>query len=174
MKRIVALLLLICLGATLFGCAREAGELRFYVIPAGAYHQNQTAEELLAIAKEKGRTAFTDENLDGVVWQDQAFQMKELNVLGGYQDGGSAILQAGAEDAFVLALGNRVIYAGGFQPKAGAAPVMNPYIADESAAVFTIKFDEKYGTGDPRWNEALYQYLADRRLLVSDLHQTEE
>ena len=174
MKKTLALLLWLCLVLTLCSCTHSAGKLQFYVVPAEAYNQNQTDQELLATAKEKGRPAFTDEDLEGVVWQEQLFQMKGLNVLGGYQDGGSAIFQAKAEDAFVLALGNRVIYTGGFEPKAGTAPHRNPYIADDSATVFSIKYDEKYGTADARWNEDLYQYLADRQLLVSNLHQKEE
>ena len=174
MKRIIALLLIGGLMLAACGCAPKAGELQFYVVPAEAYNQNQTDQELLATAKEKGRSVFTDQDLEGVVWQEQTFLLKELNVLGGYKDGGSAIFQAQAEDAFVLALGNRLIYAGGFAPKTGTTPHRNPYINDASATVFAIKFDEKYGTGDPRWNEDLYQYLADHQLLVSNFHQTEE
>lgn len=174
MKRFLAVLLVCCLGLSLGGCTKGAGELQFYVIPAGSFNPNQTDSELLATAKEKGRIAFTDEDLAGVVWKEQRFELKELNVLGGYRDGGSAIFQANPEDAFVIALGGRVVYAGGFAPKNGTVAHRNPYIKDESATVFTFCFEEKYGTADSRWNDTLYQYLADRQLLVSGIFEPEE
>ncbi len=174
MKRTIALLLVCCLMLALGGCTQKAGELHFYVLSAGDFNQNQTDGELLATAKEKGRLAFTDEDLHGVLWKEQQFELKQLNVLGGHQDGGSAIFQSDAEDAFVIALGGRVIYAGGFAPKTGSVPHRNPYIKDQDSTVFTVCYDEKYGQTDARWNETLYQYLADRQLLVSSFMEKED
>ena len=174
MKRIIAGALLGALLLALCSCGRTSADLTFYVLAEGTYSLNQTDEELFQLAKKQGRKALTQKDLNGVLWQEQRFELKGLNVLGACGDGGSALFQATAGDLFVVALGNRVLFSGGFAPKSGTLPVKNPYIKDETHTVFALCYDEKYGTADTRWNDTLYRYLADHQLLVSNIFEPEE
>lgn len=166
----MAAVLLVLLLGTLCSCAKTKEDLKFYVVSGSAIHAEMTDAQLLAAAKKKGRVAFTGADLKGWLWPTQQVQLQAVGALGNAGDGGSALFQAQAGDAFVLTLGSRILYAGGFKPGSGTTAVRNPYIEDESGAVFAIVYDRQYGAGeDPRANTALYDYLTDQQLLVTKI-----
>ena len=169
MKRFFLGLLALLLLLSLCGCKKSAGELKFYVLSAGDLKESMSDSDLLALAKSKGRLAFTDEQLSGWRWAEHEVKLKDPEVRGGARDGGSRLFQAGPQDLFVLALGGQLIYVGGFTAGSGTVtPTRSPYIADLDDSTFAIRFDSKYtDRSDPRGNERLYSFLTDRQLLVS-------
>lgn len=170
MKRFIALAAALVLLATLCACQKTKEDLKFYVVSADLLSSaDLDGEALLKLAKKKGRIAFTGANIKGYLWAEHRVQLQDINALGNMQDGGSRLFQAGPEDLFVMAIGNRVIYAGGFAAGSGSVnPPRNPYIQDENESVFAIRYDSRYGTGeDPRGSARLYDYLADQQLLIS-------
>lgn len=169
MKKLIPFCFILCLLLSLTGCSQTPADLKFYVVSAGEAKESTTDEELFRLARKKGRIALTGEDLQGVVWEEQKFQLKGLDTLGGSGNGGSAIFQSSAEDILVVALGNQLIYTGGFAPAAGSQARRNPYVQDESATVFTLQFDEKYGNQDARWSDKLYRFLQTNQLLLASL-----
>ena len=171
MKRIFALAAVLVLLFTMTGCKKTKEDLKFYVIPGEEISSDMGNDVLLQVAKTKGRVAFTGGDIAGWLWEDHRVQLQNVYVLGGVTDGGSKFFQAEAEDCFVLAIGNRVIYAGGFAPAEGAVrATRNPYIQDGTEDTFYLLCDRKYAEGeDPRTDSYLYNYLADQQLLVSTI-----
>ncbi len=171
MKKIIAFTAVLALFFTLSGCKKSKEDLVFYVVPGEAVTASMVDNSLLTTAKMKGRVAYTGEDLSGWLWEEHRVQLKDVAVTGGQTNGGSALFQADAGDIFVLAVGDRVIYAGGFAPATGSVKaIRNPYIQDGESDTFYLLCDQKYAQGeDPRVNTYLYDYLADQNLLVSTL-----
>lgn len=176
MKKIIAFAAVLVLLFTLTGCKKTKDELKFYVIPGEEVSAGMGEEVLLNIAKTEGRVAFTGSDIAGWLWEEHRVQFKNISVVGGAKDGGSTFFQAEAEDCFVLAIGSRVIYAGGFAPSSGSVrATRNPYIRDGADDTFYLLCDRKYGEGeDPRTDSYLYDYLTDQQLLVSTIQTIEK
>ena len=174
MKRLTFLLIPIIL-ITLAGCSKnKKSDLEFYIIERTHLSASYSDEEIVAITKEKGRLAYTGEDIEGYNWQTHTVILKENSIssLGAYNDenGGSAIFKTDDTYAFVLILDNSLIYYGGFEygSKNPALP-LQPYIQDSNDRTFKILFDEKYSEGkkDNRSNKSLYSFLQDNALLSS-------
>ena len=171
MRRMIALLVGALLLVTLCSCRKTKEDLKFYVVSGSEVTASMGDDAILAAAKKKGRVAFTGADIKGYLWASHRVQLQNVNALGGTRDGGSAFFQADPEDLFVLALGGKVLYVGGFAAGSSTVnPPRNPYIKDESSMVFSIIYDSKFGQGeDPRGNTVLYNYLTDQQLLVSKI-----
>lgn len=169
MKRLLLILITAVLLFSLCACRSQRADLKFYVLSAEDVTENMSDSALLSLAKKKGRLAFTGEQVQGYLWAEHQVRLKDVDVRGGAQDGGSRLFQTNAGDLFVLALGGRVIYTGGFEAGAGTVtPPRSPYITDIDETTFAICYDAKYtDCADPRGNERLYNFLTDRQLLVS-------
>lgn len=172
MKRILAFGLILCFLIGCFGCGGEKG-LEFYVLQEGSLKGNESDRDLLALAKEEGRLAFTQEDLEGYHWADHEIRLKAQPALGSVSDGGSRIFQAKEGDRFLLVLHGRLLYSGGFYSGSSSAQVqISPFIKDTSFQSFSIAFSSKYSEGaDPRASEKLYNYLAECQLLASKLNE---
>lgn len=172
MKRILACILTVgLLLLSLTACQTEQSDLVFYVIKAEDLPADAAESTLLSIAKEQGRVAFTGAEIERWHWEEQQVDLKEPNVRGGSGNTGSSLFQADAEDAFLLALGNEVLYFGGFKNDVGAMTLdRDPYIADLSTGTaFSLRCHHTYEAGeDPRRNDTLYDFLASFNLLASD------
>ncbi len=171
MKKIFSLILVVGLLFSMTGCKKTKEDLKFYVVEGSLVSAGMADGVLLNIARTKGRVAFTGADIAGWHWADHRVQLADLSVLGGVKDGGSRLFQAGAEDCFVLAIGNRVIYAGSFAPSSGSVrAVRDPYIQDGEEDTFYLLCDRNYADGeDPRVNSKLYDYLVEQQLLVSEI-----
>ena len=174
MKKLSFLLIILVLLASLCGCKGKE-TLQFYVVEGELLSGGESDGELLSIAKKRGRLVFTDADMEGYLWKDHTVRLKEAPVRGSMTDGGSRLFQAEPQDRFLLVLGNRVLYRGGFDEGSGSTtPQISPYIMDESNQSFSILFSSKYSEGeDPRGNERLYRFLTDRQLLSSKLNQNQ-
>ena len=166
-KRLIAVLILIMMLVCLAACKSGRADLKFYVLKNADVAENMSDPALLAAAKSKGRVAFTGEDIRGWYWADHQVLLRELSVYGGTQNGGSRLFQAEAEDVFILALGNRIIYSGGFEsavePLGDAKEI---YIVDGEKDNFAIACRGDYDAAeDPRNVTALYNYLAEYNLL---------
>ena len=161
MKRIVVFLMIALLLFSLCGCRAKAEDLTFYVLKKEDVPSSERM--LLSAAKEKGRTVFTGEELEGWLWAEHKIRLKNVNVKNTASQG-SALFQTDADDVFVLALGNKVLYEGGFDETAGGI-----YIRDAGERDFQILFSPSFGKEDLRSNTALYDFLVDQQLLVSQL-----
>jgi hypothetical protein len=128
---------------------------------------------LLQLAKEKGRIAFTGADIRGWYWADHQVLLRELSVKGGAVDGGSGLFQAKAEDLFICALGNEVLFVGGFSAAGDSASLPREiYIKDGSADNFAICVRNEYEQSeDPRNVEKLYDYLARYDLLTGERNE---
>ena len=171
MKKIWCFALVMVLLFTMTGCKKTKEDLKFYVVSGDAVSAGMADDVVLHTARQEGRVAFTGDDIAGWLWEEHRVQLAEVSVLGGSKDGGSRLFQAEAEDCFVLAIGDRVIYAGSFAPSSGSVrAVRNPYIQDGKDDTFYLLCDQKYAEGeDPRVNSYLYDYLADQQLLVSEI-----
>ena len=176
MKRILVFAMILTLFFTLTGCKKTKDQLKFYVIPGQEVSAEMGDDVLLNLAKTEGRVAFTGEDIAGWLWEEQRVQLKKLPVVGLAEDGGSAFFQAEAGDCFVLAIGNRVIYAGGFAPSSGSVrSTRDPYIRDGADDTFYLLSERKDGKGeDPRTDSYLYDYLVQQQLLVSAIQTVEK
>ncbi len=172
MKRIFAFAAVVVLLFTMTACKKTKEDLKFYVIPGEEISADMGNDVLLHTARTKGRVAFTGEDIAGWLWEDHRVQLQNVYVLGGATNGGSTFFQAEAEDCFVLTVGNRVIYAGGFAPASDSVrATRNPYIQDGEEDTFYLLCDRKYAEGeDPRTDPYLYDYLAEQQLLVSAIY----
>lgn len=173
MKKIWCFAMVFALFLTLTGCKKTKEDLKFYVVNADAVSAGVADDVVLNIARQKGRVAFTGEDIAGWLWEEHRVQLENVTVLGGSTDGGSRLFQAEAGDCFVLAIGDRVIYTGSFAPASGSVrAVRNPYIQDGEEDTFYLLCDQKYAEGeDPRTDSYLYDYLADQQLLVSEIQK---
>lgn len=168
MKRIIALFM--C-AALLLGlcCCRPAGEdLQFYVIRGKDARGITAPSALLRVAKEEGRLAFTGADLLSWQWDNHHITLREVSIAG--QNGaGSALFMAEREDLFLLVLNGEVLFAGEFE---GAQAVRNPmeiYIKDGEGDDFYLNCHRLYEEAeDPRNQSALYDYLIDMNLLISE------
>lgn len=172
MKKIAVLMILMALLCCLCGCKGEAS-LKFYVVEGEYLTGGESETEMLSIAKKSGRLVFTDADIEGYLWSEHRIRLKEAPVRGSIADGGSRLFQAEANDRFLLVLGNRVIYFGGFAAGSGSAAIqISPYIIDEGAQTFSIAYSSKYSEGeDPRGDQRLYRYLTEHQLLSSKLNE---
>lgn len=162
MKRIIAFLLAALMLFSLAGCRAERNDLVFYVLKKADVPAAESA--LLSAAREKGRAVFTGEELEGWLWSAQKVRLKTVNVKNTANQG-SALFQTESTDVFVLALGNEMLYHGGFD-ESGAGV----YIRDAGERDFELCFSDPYGEkSDPRSNTALYDFLVNQQLLVSEL-----
>lgn len=169
-KRIVALLLACLLLLGLCACQPARKDLKFYVVRGADVTDSMVNSTLLRVAKEKGRLAFTGEDIRGWYWKDHQVLLRDLAVKGGATDGGSALFQAKAEDLFLCVMGNEVLYVGGFSAAGdGVALLRDIYITDGEADNFAIACRTEYAAEkDPRNVEKLYNYLAQYDLLVGE------
>lgn len=175
MKRLISVIAVAVLLLTLTGCKKSKEDLKFYVVPGEAVTASMGDDAILSVAKMKGRVAFTGNDIAGWLWEDHQVQLQNVVVKGGKGDGGSALFQAKAQDYFVLTVGGRLIYAGGFAPAESTVKAgRNPYIQDGTNNTFYLLCDRKYAAGqDPRANEYLYEFLTDQQLLVSTINTVE-
>ena len=166
-KRFIAILMMILMLACCTSCRAAQSDLKFYVLKKADVAENMTESALLAAAKSQGRVAFTGEDLLGWYWPDHQVLLRELSVHGGAQKGGSKLFQAEAGDVFILALGNRIIYSGGFaSAEETLGDAKEIYIQDGSADNFAVACRNEYeAKDDPRNVDILYDYLADHNLL---------
>lgn len=169
-KSLIAILMMLLLLCGLTACSARRSDLKFYVLKKADVVDNMSDSALLAAAKSKGRLAFTGEDVRAWYWADHQVLLRELSVYGGAQEGGSRLFQAEAEDLFILALGNRILYIGGF---ASAGETLGEpqeiYIEDGYADNFAIACRREYDAAeDPRNVTALYNYLADHDLLTTE------
>ena len=173
MKKILCFLTVLVLLFAMTGCKKTKEELKFYVVDGDAVSLSFADDVVLNTARREGRVAFTGEDIAGWLWEEHRVQLKEVAVLGGSNDGGSRLFQAEAEDCFVLAIGNRVIYTGSFAPASGTVRALrDPYIQDGAEDTFYLLCDQKYAEGqDPRADSYLYNYLAEQQLLVSEIQK---
>lgn len=176
MKKIIAFAAVAVLLFSMTGCKKTKEDLKFYVVPGEEVTASMSDDAILAAAKSKGRVAFTGEDIAGWLWEDHRVQLQNVAVKGGENDGGSQLFQAEAEDCFVLTLGKRILYVGGFAPAGGSVKARrNPYIRDGQDNTFYLHCDQKYAEGeDPRANRTLYDYLVDQQLLVTSIQSVEE
>lgn len=174
MKKLALLMILLVLLSALCGCSGQE-RLEFYVVEGEALTGGESDAQLLAIAKKSGRLVFTEEQMEGYLWAEHTIRLKEPPVRGSATDGGSRLFQAEPQDRFLLVLGGRVLYWGGFAAgSASAATQISPYILDQGAQSFTIAYSSKYSEGeDPRGNQRLYSHLTNRQLLSSKLNEEE-
>ncbi len=164
MKKTVSLVLVavLCLLG-LSSCKPAPEDLRFYVIQEGRVSSSMNENMLLEQAKRHGRLVFTGADIEGWLWAEHRVRLTHVNVKGSAADGGSVLFQTKAGDTFVLALGNRVLYAGTFDPARGGV-----MIADAGERDFSVLYTDGAGDGaDPRGNQRLYDFLVDQQLLVS-------
>ncbi len=167
-KRILALFLAGLLLLGLCSCRAEREDLKFYVVQGADVSDSMVDSTLLQVAKEKGRLAFTGADIRSWYWADHQVLLRDLPVRGGATDGGSALFQAKAEDVFICALGNEVMYVGGFTAAGdGVSLPREIYIEDGAADNFAICCRVEYdAAADPRNVEKLYDYLAQYDLLT--------
>lgn len=175
MKRLIGIIAAAVLLLTLSGCKKTKEDLKFYVVPGEAVTASMGNDAILATAKAKGRVAFTGKDIAGWLWEDHRVQLQNVAVKGGKGEGGSPLFQAEAQDCFVLTVGNRLIYAGGFAPAESAVKAgRSPYIQDGQNNTFYLLCDRKEANGkDPRANEYLYAFLTEQQLLVSTINTVE-
>lgn len=166
-KRFIAIFILIMMLGCLSSCRAPRADLKFYVLKQADAAENMAESALLAAAKRDGRVAFTGEDLRGWYWPDHQVLLRNLLVYGSAQGGGSRIFQAEAGDLFILALGNRIIYTGGFSAAEDTLGQSSElYIEDGTADNFAVVCRGEYeAEQDPRNVDALYDYLADYDLL---------
>lgn len=166
-KRLIAILILIMLLACLASCRSARADLKFYVLKKADVAENMADSALLAAAKRDGRVAFTGEDLRGWYWPDHQVLLRDLSVYGGAEEGGSKLFQAQAGDIFVLVLGNRILYSGGFASEEETlGDTKEIYIEDGTADNFAVVCRNEYeAEQDPRNVTALYNYLAEYDLL---------
>ena len=166
-KRLTAIILLIAMLLCLASCSSGRADLKFYVLKKEYVAENMADFSLLAAAKRDGRVAFTGEDLRGWYWPDHQVLLRELSVYGGAQKGGSKLFQAEPGDVFILVLGNRIIYSGGFaSAEETLGDTKEIYIEDGAADNFAVVCRNEYeAKDDPRNVDILYDYLADYNLL---------
>lgn len=169
MKRVWSFLLVAVLALSLCACRATKEDLKIYVVPGEKVTRTMGDEAILDVARKSGRIAFTGQDIAGWLWEEHRVQLKDISVTGKAGDGGSALFQAGPNDLFVLVLGGRTVYVGGFAPATGAVKAArSPYIQDGADDTFYLKIDRKNAEGrDPRADAKLYDYLAEQQLLVS-------
>lgn len=166
-KRSIAILILMIMLVCLASCRSARADLKFYVLKKADVAENMSNSALLSAAKQNGRVAFTGEDLRGWYWPDHQVLLRNLSVYGGAQDGGSRLFQAESGDVFILALGNRIIYTGGFaSAEETVGDTKEIYIEDGAADNFAVVCRNQYeAEEDPRNAERLYNYLAEYNLL---------
>lgn len=148
------------------GCKAKSEDLTFYVLKKADFNADMTESAMLSAAKEKGRVAFTGAELEGWLWSDHIVRLKNVNVKNSTVDG-SVLFQTASGDAFVLVLGEQLLYSGGFSENNAGV-----YIRDVGEKDFELCFSDPFGDlADPRGNTALYNFLIDRQLLVSELKE---
>lgn len=161
-------LILVC------GCSSsEPDDLAFYVVKREYINESMSDSEIVSAVKSNGRQMFDGTDIRGYNWQKHIV-MLDPNAIGSLgsvsaQSGGSAIFKTDDTYAFALLLGNKLIYAGGFENGYANPDVpLQPYIKDKSRTSFTIEFNEKYANSpDKRTNEKLYNFLKDCGMLSS-------
>ena len=168
-KRMAILLILLVFIISGSGCSARKDDLKFYVLSGSEVSEKMSDDALFALAKKKGRIAFSGEDLAGWLWTEQKVQLLPPNVIGESGRGGSVLFQTTGEDYFLITLRGKVVYSGGFvRAQSDSRPPRNPYIRDTGeGSVFEICFDARFGGEDPRNQARLYRFLADQQLLVS-------
>ncbi len=176
MKKIIAIwmIALLLLGCT--ACRRQRDDLKFYVVRGSEVAAGGGESGLLSQARRNGRIAFTGADIKGWDWAHHQVELKGVAVRGGETDGGSRLFQATAEDLFLLVLGNRVIYSGGFAKGSATVADLQPlYIEDGEGDTFYLRLNGKFQEGaDPRADETLYKYLTAQQMLVSAVNTDED
>lgn len=173
-RTFVATLILILTLVLVCGCSSSKPEdLKFYVVKRQHISDSMSESEIVSAVKANGRQMFDGTDIQGYNWQKHIV-MLDPNAIGSLgsvsaQSGGSAIFKTDDTYAFALMLGNKLIYAGGFENGYANPDVpLQPYIKDKSRTSFTIEFNEKYASGsDKRTNETLYNFLKDCGMLSS-------
>lgn len=170
MKRVCLAFLLILLCLLSAGCGEQ--ELALYILPAEKVSENISPTGLAKLVKEQGRKAVSGSDFAGVDWENQRFAVlpqasQSVSVVDG-QTGGCSLLKSTGEDVFVWVLGNKALYAGGFQKGSATIGAQRyPYIADDERYIFAIEGDGS--NRDPRFNKKLYNYFSSAGLLKSEL-----
>lgn len=174
MKKFTALLLTAIMLLTLCSCrALGAEDLKFYVISSEVISESMSDSEIIKAAEKDGRLAFDGNDITGYNWQTHTVMLREEAVTSvanvTEQSGGSAIFKTDDTHAFVLVLGNTLIYVGGFESGSKNPNVpLEPHIEDKTRYSFSISFNSKYATSkDPRSNAKLYSFLEASGMLSS-------
>lgn len=174
MKKFAAFILILIILTSFSSCASlGAQDLKFYVISGKLLNESMSDSEIIKTAKSEGRLAFDGNDIVGYNWQTHTVMLREEAVTSvgtvTEQSGGSAIFKTDDTHAFVLVLGNTLIYTGGFKSGTKNPNVpLEPHIEDKTRYSFSIEFDSKYATGkDNRSNAKLYSFLESSGMLSS-------
>ncbi len=171
MKKTVCLLLA-ALALLLCGCSKN-DTLYLYVLPQREVSADMSDAEIASLARRIGRLALEGEDLVGVQWDTQRFEIAGDLPAGAAssESGGSALLKTTDGDLFVWILGGRPVYVGGFaRGGSNAATPRVPYIVDDGRRIFRVETDDRYGR-DLRFDTKLYRYFEKRGLLRTELSE---
>lgn len=170
MKRWIAILLAALLLLSLSACGAAREDLEFYVIDGKDAEGIRSDTALLSLAKEQGRIAFTGADIKSWHWDTHHIRLQNVEIKGGQQQGGSALFMADAEDLFLLVLNGQVVYAGEFERSVNTvADQKEVFIKDGAGDDFYLCCHQVFESAqDPRNDSALYAYLADCQLLISE------
>ena len=174
MKRLIIVSVIVSLLITLCSCAEAtASDLKFYVLNRELLSDSMNSSEIIKTAKKEGRLAFDGEDIISYNWQNHTVNLTK-DAVGSVsattlQSGGSSIFKVDDSFAFVLIIGNKLIYTGGFTSGIKNPQIpLQPSIKDESRYSFSINFDSKYSEKkDNRQNKNLYNFLENQGLLTT-------
>lgn len=174
MKRVVAWALTVCMvGICLVGCAKREG-LALYILPRELITAQMSDGDILKMARQNGRLALDENSIAGVDWEGQRFRLTAAAVPAvgtvSKESGGSALLKTTDKDIFVLEVGGKLIYWGGFlMGTANPAAEQSLLLVDEGRYTFSLRHSERYQGADQRFNSTLYNFLQKNKLLKSSV-----
>lgn len=173
-KIICICLFLITLTLISSSCSSyEIDDLQYYVIPRSLLTDGMSNSEIVKVAKNEGRLAFSGQDIVGFNWQKQRVTLDENAVLSTTdtttQTGGSSLFKVDDTYAYAVILKNSLVYYGGFESGTKNPQVpLQPTIYDRGGYSFSIEYDSKYANGeDTRFNEKLYKFLEKHSLLTT-------
>ena len=161
-----------CLLFCLCACSAPK-EIDLYIVPRDTITAQMSGGDIAALAKKSGRLALSEQSIEGVDWEKQKFRLTRAAVPSvgsvSHADGGSALLKTKDTDAFVLLVGGKYVYHGGF-----AMGVSNPnapcdiLIEDSGRYAIRVTLSAKAPT-DQRYSDTLYKALSANGLLRSEV-----
>ncbi len=164
MKKILTIFVILIL---LVSCSKTASpeDMQFYVLNRNLLTSDITDSETVKLAKNSGRLVFDGNDIEGYNWQTHTVNLYESSVTSvgvvTAESGGSAIFKTSDKYAFVLIIGDDLVYTGGFTSGTSTPDVpLQPSISDNGQYSFKILFDAKYASySDNRDNIKLYNFL---------------